>query len=303
MRTVTNPSEPVKLSRCPMPPGIEQRTARARALGLSLPQQVTRLARSGRDIAKRLRRMKRVVGAAAEKIGTAYAAERRRYRAAMVTLTYRPGEEWSPRDITGFLKRARAWLARRKAPLRAVWVLELQKRGAPHYHVLLWLPRGLTLPKPDKRGWWTRGSTRIEWARNPVRYLTKYASKGDAHADRLPRGARIFSVLGCPANLSWWRAAAWLRAIASPGQSIRYRRGGWWIVEELAHAWRTPWRVVAIGAESIDIAWIGWSDHDIVSIWELEAWQTQPTHIPTPPPAPRLEVPIIYPPAALTPQP
>jgi hypothetical protein len=68
--------------------------------------------------------------------------------------------------------------------------LELTKKGVPHYHLVVWLPKGVTLPKPDKRGWWPHGSTRIEWARNAVGYIAKYASKGtEGHA--FPRGARL----------------------------------------------------------------------------------------------------------------
>ena len=80
----------------------------------------------------------------------------------MLTLTYREVGAWHPRHISELLQRVRVWLRRRGERLRYVWVGELQQRGALHYHVLCWLPRGLTLPKPDKQGWWTHGSTRIE---------------------------------------------------------------------------------------------------------------------------------------------
>jgi Protein of unknown function (DUF3296). len=42
-------------------------------------------------------------------------------------------------------------MERRGHKLPYVWVAELQKRGALHYHVLLWLPRGLTLPNPTSK--------------------------------------------------------------------------------------------------------------------------------------------------------
>jgi hypothetical protein len=291
MQAIGTLPRPVHLGNSTPPTGIEARTQRAAALGLSFSEQVTRLPKNGRDVAKRLRRMKRVVKGGADRIGAAYQAERRRFRAAMLTLTYRPGVEWSPRHITELVKRVREYLRRIRAPLRACWVLELQKRGAPHYHLLVWLPRGVTLPKPDKRGWWAHGSTRIEWARSAVGYLVKYASKGDEHAERLPKGARLFAVLGCPTNLSWWRAASWLRAIAEPGQCIRYRRGGWWAVSELAHAWRSPWRIVALHPDSIEITWAGWSAQDVLAIWELDQWQTTTT----PPPRPTSTRPLMIP--------
>ena len=59
-----------------------------------------------------------------------------------------------------------------------VWVLELTKRGRPHYHVLFWLPRGISMPKADKQGWWRHGMTNTVPARSPVGYLCKYTSKG-----------------------------------------------------------------------------------------------------------------------------
>lgn len=65
---------------------------------------------------------------------------------AMVTLTY-PGD-WlavaptgptSKRHIALFRKRfERAW----RIPLRAIWKLEFQERGAPHYHLMMTPPHG-----------------------------------------------------------------------------------------------------------------------------------------------------------------
>jgi len=60
----------------------------------------------------------------------------------MVTLTYHHGHQ---RDDTAHIADRRAWIARirRRYPeIRLIWRLELQRRGAPHYHVILWLPRG-----------------------------------------------------------------------------------------------------------------------------------------------------------------
>ena len=93
------------------------------------------------------------------------------------------------------LKRIRHWLQRRSVRFCYVWVAELQQRGALHYHILVWLPFGLTLPKPDKQGWWPHGSTRIEWARHPIGYLVKYASKFDIKCG-LPKGARLHGAGG-----------------------------------------------------------------------------------------------------------
>jgi hypothetical protein len=91
-----------------------------------------------------------------------FALANRRARRAMLTLTYRDIDAFEPRHISQLLKHIRHWLRRRGHRFHYVWVAELQGRGALHYHVLVWLPRGLSLPKPDKQGWWRHGSTRIE---------------------------------------------------------------------------------------------------------------------------------------------
>lgn len=114
------------------------------------------------------------------------------YRSAMVTLTYSPDQKWTARHITRFIKLARQFLQRRKVVFRYVWVCELTRAGVPHYHIVFWLPRRVRLPKPDQAGWWPYGSSRIEFARRPVGYLAKYASKG-SHGQKLPKGARMYS--------------------------------------------------------------------------------------------------------------
>lgn len=99
------------------------------------------------------------------------------YRKTFITLTYRSVHDWKRCHISEFVKRMRQWMARRSAPCMYVWVGELQKRGALHYHLLVWVPRKLRLPKPDRCGWWPHGMSNIETARNPVGYMVKYATK------------------------------------------------------------------------------------------------------------------------------
>lgn len=61
-------------------------------------------------------------------------------KAAFVTLTY-PGV-WSsdPRDWKNDLVKFRGRLERHFGKVRVVWRLEFQKRGAPHYHLILFDP-------------------------------------------------------------------------------------------------------------------------------------------------------------------
>lgn len=220
---------------------------------------------------RRLRRMRRGVLASARLLEGALQERGFRYRAAMVTLTYRPGAEWSPNHIAEYLKRIREWArrgakGRKSFELRYVWVLELTQAGVPHYHVLFWLPRGVTLPKSDKRGWWPHGFTRSEWARSPVGYLVKYASKGAywAEAQDLPPGARLWGCGGLTraqvVTRAWHMAPRWVRDLVPAGDGVRRDKGGWW--RNIATGWgyRSPWLVdVNRGV----LRWIGWKPEDI----------------------------------------
>jgi len=133
-------------------------------------------------------------------------------RWVMVTQTYAPHAEWSALHQTQFVKRLRAWSNRRGFTARYVWVMELTKAGIPHYHTLVWIPKGHTLPKADKRGWWPHGMTRTEVARSAVGYLAKYSSKGSSGL--YPKGARIHGSGGLGEQLPvlrWWMLPKYIR--------------------------------------------------------------------------------------------
>ena len=152
----------------------------------------------------------------------------------MVTLTYREDVEWSPRQVSGYLKCVREWARRKDIFIHYVWVLELTKRGRPHYHVLFWLPKGVSMPKADKQGWWKHGMTRSEWAHSPVGYLCKYTSKGidfDSWG-KLPRGGRLYGHGGyTPAmriTRAWRVAPAWVRELIDEMDGVR-KVGCYWV--------------------------------------------------------------------------
>jgi hypothetical protein len=174
--------------------------------------------------------MRRVVIASADASRDAAAKGGFRTQAVLVTLTYAEGSMWSSRDVSGYVRRVREWLRRRGVEARYQWVIELTARGRPHYHLLWWLPRGMKLPKPDASGQWTRGLSRIEWARRPVGYLVKYATKG-TDGD-LPSGARLFGT-GAPeadVRLATHRAGLpmWLSESTEPDSRwSRRARVGW----------------------------------------------------------------------------
>lgn len=201
------------------------------------------------QVACRLKRMRRSVTVAARLFGLEVGP--RRFKPAMLTLTYRDVDGFKPLHVSELLKRVRHWLERRGHRMRYVWVAELQKRGALHYHVLLWLPRGLCLPKPDKQGWWPHGSTRIEWARNAVGYLCKYVSKFDGMA-QLPKGARLHGAGGFDATSKsirrWFNLPSWLQSLAGVQRRFVRVKGVGLVERGTGVCMPSPWRVSLVGA-------------------------------------------------------
>jgi len=228
-----------------VPQRREDAPAGRRAGLVSTSTSVTLVAKDAR-----LKRMKRGLLTASRLIQEDAQRGGFRYRVAMLTLTYRPETPWNSRHVTHLIRAIREYLRRRGFKFRYAWVLETTKAGKPHYHLLLWLPRGLTLPKPDKRGWWPHGHTRIEWARNALGYLAKYASKGFEHG--LPRGARLYGCGGLSLRSrlekTWWLAPSWVREQLSIEDRPARAPGGGWISRRTGEWFPSPWRLVARAA-------------------------------------------------------
>lgn len=177
----------------------------------------------------------------------------------MLTLTYRDGSFAGPKHISELLKRMRGHFNRIRASrerfvgqvFRYLWVGELTQRGIPHYHILVWIPRGIFFGKVDARGWWPHGSSQIEKARNAVGYLAKYASKFTSLvAGQFPRGFRTHGCGGLNSEskreLRWWKAPVSARDVLGPDADIRKALGGWF--DKLTgEFWPSPWRVTILG--------------------------------------------------------
>lgn len=208
----------------------------------------------------RTRRMRRAVVTSARLHQEHLTTSRFRFRCAMVTLTYAPDIEWQPHHISGYLKNTREWLRKRGFDFRYAWVCELTQAGVPHYHVLIWLPRGITLPMPDKSGWWPYGMSRSEWARRPVGYLAKYASKGQGQ--RFPRGLRIHGIGGLNTDQRmtkrWWLTPRYVREQwPLPEADVHRAVGGGW-VSRLSGDWLpSPWAIVGYNGPWVTIRWKG----------------------------------------------
>lgn len=172
-----------------------------------------------------------------------------KWRQVMVTTTYRLGQYWHPQDITGLVKRIRQWLSRKNIEMRYVWVMEYTKKGAPHYHMIVWLPLGVTLPHADRRGWWTKGCTNQKWARSAVGYLAKYVSKGSDLVQYV-RGARHHGNGGMEGETlleqRWWKLPGWLRGTVQPSDRVRRAEtgtGGGYVNPDTGECFLSPYEV------------------------------------------------------------
>ena len=211
--------------------------------------------------AARVKRMRKsILGAAAQHVLQCAKPGFRRGRWAMLTLTYRNDGEWEPSQVRTLLKHVRQWMQRRGFGMRVVWCLELTKRLRPHYHVLVYVPRGLSVPKPDKRGWWPWGMTQIITCRNAVGYVAKYASKASPEmVAAIPKGARTYGVGGLTLEgariVRWSKAPSFVQKAMGRAADIRKVVGGY--VDACNGVFlRSPWHV-HFGVKGRIFVWSG----------------------------------------------
>lgn len=191
---------------------------------------------------RRFRRMRRSIGWAGQAHGVQFSGFRG-FRPWLVTLTYRPGVDWSPRHLSASLHLCRQWLKRMTGDkLRYAWVAELQQRGAVHYHVVIWLPARLSMPKWDKQRWWRHGMTNVQRSRKGVGYLMKYISKFSPFHE-FPKGARIYGVGGLNEQArnirSWKNSPRWIKDRFGVGEVTRRACG--FVVRATGEILDSPW--------------------------------------------------------------
>lgn len=190
----------------------------------------------------RLRRLRKTVLTASR----LHCQERKNWKVAMLTLTYAPEYDYCAYQLSALVRHIRKYLETKSIKMRFVWVLEHTKKGRPHYHLLIWLPLGITLPKPDKRGWWPYGMTKIEWAKNAIGYIAKYASKADS-LHQPEKGARMHGNGGLTGNAlleqRWWKLPKWVRDIVTPDDCCRRIKGIGLVVGATGEILKSPWRV------------------------------------------------------------
>jgi hypothetical protein len=161
----------------------------------------------------------------------------------MVTLTYRGVDDWRADHISTASERFRRHCARLRIPCRYLWVAELQKRGAVHYHLVAWLPKGVQMPHWDRETttasgrktapFWSHGMTNVEKARTGVGYLMKYLSKLD-EVTAFPPHLRLYGVGGlnpqARAVRGWYNLPEWAKREYGVGDLRRI--GSWLVVVE-----------------------------------------------------------------------
>jgi len=208
--------------------------------------------------AGRLSKMRRAVLTSCRLLDSDSRAGGGRYYSAFLTLTFRNSEEYSPECISDFIRHVRQWYSRRGVPFRYVWTAELTKRGCLHYHAVCWLPSGLTLPKPDKRGWWPWGMSRIERARHAGAYIAKYVSKGGGEKGAYPKGARIHGAGGLSAFAAderrWWLCPSWVRDECSVADRPFRAIGGGFVLRATGLLLDSPWVVVGMANGFVRLA-------------------------------------------------
>lgn len=112
-----------------------------------------------------------------------------RFPSVFITLTY-PAEFPTLRQSKPHLRAFLERLRRRDPESSGIWRLEVQQRGAPHYHLLLWNVE--FWPKDEVQDAWgeiiayERPFTRIELIQEPrkvVKYVAKYMAKRGKEGD------------------------------------------------------------------------------------------------------------------------
>ena len=204
----------------------------------------------------RVTRLRKSVGVAAKLLENLPGF--RRTQKLMVTLTYAgTNANWRPDHISAYIQRVRKWFMRQTGgeKLRYVWVAELQERGVIHYHAVFWMPRALTMPKADKRGWWPHGMTKTEVARKPIGYLMSYVSKiSSKNVTGFPHGARISGHGGLDKSgrdiRRWVLWPSYVQGNAQVGDRWKPAKGGGFINHDSGEFLRAEWAPTGGGFSS-----------------------------------------------------
>jgi len=158
-----------------------------------------------------------------------------------VTMTYADPNGWRSNHVGLAVKAFRNWCKARGYPCRYTWVAEIQPKrlettghAVVHYHLLAWLPVGVSMPHWDKPtrtpsgrhsvAFWPHGMTNTEIAKSGVGYLMKYLSKL-GELTRFPKGLRLYGIGGLNeqgrAVRRWYNLPGWAKAFYGVGDLTR----------------------------------------------------------------------------------
>ncbi|MBF6616896.1 MAG: hypothetical protein ITG07_09245 [Candidimonas sp.] len=219
----------------PVKGGITARSAGAFA------ELVNKIATSPSSTRQRLRKAQKKKVLALIREGSATAKRSGKYALAM-TLTYSNNADFSPKHISRFIDKVRAWLRRLGHQFTYVWVLERQSRL--HYHLIVWLPRGVKLDLVKLAKWWPSGCT---WTAhcNSVRDWGAYMAKFSSPAGSFRKNMRLYGSGGfdATAKQAIMRAGMprWLLRILPRSRSARRFPGGGWVDITTGEIFRSPY--------------------------------------------------------------
>ncbi len=182
------------------------------------------------------RRVKALVSA-----GQGTALRQGKYAIAM-TLTFKNNSDYSSQCLRAFTEKARRWLKRRGHTFTYVWVLERANRL--HYHLMVWLPRGIKLDHAQLASWWPWGSTWAEACKS-VRDWGLYIAKFNSEK-AFCKNTRLYGHGGfdAAAKFSVLRAylPIWLQKLLPNSERATRARGGGWVNQNTGEIYSSPYR-------------------------------------------------------------
>lgn len=188
---------------------------------------------------RRIKRLKRSVWASGHLHGLAENGFRPS-KCWFVTLTYATANAWASTHLSESVRLYRSWCKSKGVPCRYTWVAEIQPKrlertgeAVVHYHLLAWLPVGVSMPhwdKPTRKHggsrppFWTHGMTNTEIAFSGVGYLMKYLSKlGELTI--FPKGLRLYGIGGLTDQgrsvRRWYNLPEWVKLSGGVGDVVK----------------------------------------------------------------------------------
>lgn len=158
-----------------------------------------------------------------------------------VTLTYASADAWQSNHIKAAVNAFRRWCRQKGISTKYTWVAEIQPKrlestgdAVVHYHLMVWLPVGVKMPKWDqarvlasgrvRAAFWGHGMTNTQQAKAGVGYLMKYLSKYGEFTV-FPEGLRMYGIGGLDpqarAVRAWYGLPAWVRCTYGVGDVRR----------------------------------------------------------------------------------